>query len=82
MFQICPKCAYARNLQEQRGDACPHCGLVFSKYVLYNAKREKARQAARLASLAQAGDDEVNKRLLYVFLLVLIVAAVTYAYPL
>ncbi len=81
MFQICPKCAHARDPEEDRRDVCPNCGLVFSKYVLTNAKKEKERQAASLARLQHVGDDAVRRRILLGVLLALIVAGAAYYYP-
>ncbi len=49
MFQICPKCSYARKLEDTGStDVCPSCGIIFSKYIAATAARERAILDARL----------------------------------
>jgi len=49
MFQICPKCSYARKLEDTGStDVCPSCGIIFSKYIAATAARERALLEARL----------------------------------
>jgi hypothetical protein len=53
MYQTCPKCGHARAPdQTASADACPACGLIFSKYL-------KARLAPVAAPAAAAGPGGV-----------------------
>lgn len=46
-FPVCPKCRL--RIEKQPADACPHCGLIFSKY-LAAERGEERRQSAGIAA--------------------------------
>ena len=58
MFQICPKCGYARKPGEiDAPERCPSCGLIFAKY-LQAQQGKAARPSASLPASAAGLADE------------------------
>jgi len=78
MFQICPKCSYACDVDDTlSSDVCPGCGLIYSKYIASTAKKEKEALTARRNPKPSEG---AGSFVLKILLIGLLVAAGSYLY--
>jgi hypothetical protein len=78
MFQICPKCSHAFQTDSaDPPDACPACGVIFSKYLDTTINRDKAALNARFQPKHR---DKLGLRILQLILFVLAVTAVSFVY--